>query len=264
MPAENIEPMKPDLRGRYFRPTTGRILVDELMRHSHNVPLVAVQRAMNIKPAIDARNQSDPKISWVAIFAKAYSVAALQIPQLRHAWVRFPWARIYEHPHSEAAIIVEREYEGEKCVFTSTIRSPEATALQKINGHIRRFRDAPVWEVSSFRALIRLTRLPAYLRWVFLVWYLRWVARKKCKRFGTFAISSLGDHGAELITPVLPLTAYLTYGPISPEGDVVVRLIFDHRVMDGRHAAKALIEVEKAINGQLVAEMRSPPKIEDA
>ena len=73
--------------------------------------------------------------------------------------------------------------------------------------------------------------------------------------FGTFAISSLGNYGAELLNPILPLTAYVTFGPISEAGEVNVRLIFDHRVMDGRHAARALVEMEKNLRGPLVEEM---------
>lgn len=248
--------MNSDPRGRYFRPTIGRILVDELMRHSRKTPLVAVEKKMRIAETAEARQSTELKVSWVALFAKAYSMAGEKIPQLRQAWVRFPWPRIYEHPYSEVAVIVEREFEGETCVLTSSIRSPEMTPLAEISGHIRRFRDDPVWDVTGFRPLIRLARLPAFMRWLMLVWYLRWTGRKKCKRFGTFTISSLGNFGVELLTPIQPLTAYLTYGPISPEGEVTVRIIFDHRVMDGRHAAKALADMESILRGPLVDEMR--------
>ena len=245
--------MADDERGRNLRLSTGRILVHELMRHSRHIPLVTVEKKFLIPETLAARTRS--KISWVALFAKAYSMAGEQIPQLRQAWVPLPRPHLYEHPHSECAVIVEREFEGEMCVFTSAVRSPEATSLADITGHIRRFRDEPVWSVNGFRVLIRLAKLPAFMRWLMLFWYLGWTGRKKCKRFGTFAISSLGNYGAELLNPILPLTAYVTFGPISEAGEVNVRLIFDHRVMDGRHAARALVEMEKNLRKPLVEEM---------
>jgi hypothetical protein len=55
----------------------------------------------------------------------------------------------------------------------------------------------------------------------------------------------------------VPLTGYLTFGPISVEGSVTVALTFDHRVMDGRHAARALLDMEHVLNTVLVDELRS-------
>ena len=64
-------------------------------------------------------------------------------------------------------------------------------------------------------SLLRVARYPALLR-RFLFWLtLNCSGYKRCKRFGTFVISSLGNHGCELLTPDLPLTSYLTFGLIS-------------------------------------------------
>ncbi|WP_020473768.1 2-oxo acid dehydrogenase subunit E2 [Zavarzinella formosa] len=252
--------MAEDPRGKYLRVTPGRVLINEIMRHSRDVPLIVVERQFRLPEVMAARRLVEPNTSWVALFAKAYGVAGLRIPNLRWCWVRLPWGRIYEHPYSECAVIVEREYEGEMCVLTSSIRSPEDTSLADITNHIRRFRDDPVLSVSGFLLLIRLVRLPGFMRWLMLWWYLSWTGRKRSKRFGTFTISSLGNYGVDLITPIMPLSAYLTFGPISEDGTVTVRLIFDHRVMDGRHAAKTLVEMETIMNGQLATEMREAAK----
>ena len=40
------------------------------------------------------------------------------------------------------------------------------------------------------------------------------------------------------------------------DGDVAVCLTFDHRVMDGRHAARALEDMEAILNSTLVTELR--------
>ena len=62
---------------------------------------------------------------------------------------------------------------------------------------------------------------------------------KRAKRLGTFTISSLGNLGVEQHHPISPLTTYLTFGPISASGEVNVKIIYDHRVMDGRTVAVA-------------------------
>jgi pyruvate/2-oxoglutarate dehydrogenase complex dihydrolipoamide acyltransferase (E2) component len=48
----------------------------------------------------------------------------------------------------------------------------------------------------------------------------------------------------------------LNYGPVAADGAVRVTLTFDHRVLDGGPAARALSELEAAMN-ELAAE--SPP-----
>ena len=80
---------------------------------------------------------------------------------------------------------------------------------------------------------------------------------KRCKRFGTFGLSSYGALGAEQIHPISPLTTTLTYGPIDPTtGRVVVKLIYDHRVLDGAYIARRLRDIEEVLNGPILDELR--------
>lgn len=249
-------------KGRYIPITPGRVFVNELMRQSRKMPLILVERNFNLKPLLMARQQQNSKISWVALFAKAYGLVGQQLPNLRWSWIRFPWSRIYEHPFSECSVIVEREFQGEMCVFATPIRNPEAETLLNLTERIQKFRDAPVEEVPGFRALLRMTKLPSLLRWFIFWMVLNWTGSKRSKRFGTFTISSLGNYGTDLLTPISPLTGYLTYGPIREDGTVTVRLIFDHRVMDGRQAARALVEMEQTMLGTLLNELHpslTPP-----
>ena len=81
---------------------------------------------------------------------------------------------------------------------------------------------------------------------------------KRCKRFGTFGLSSYGNLGAENLHPISPLTTTLTYGPIDPAtGRVVVKLIYDHRVLDGAYIARRLRDIEEVLNGPIRDELRS-------
>ena len=247
-------------RGISLPISAGRRLVVEFMRQSRNVPLVAIRREFRISAV--AANRKEAGISWVALFAKAYALAAQRTMQLRRNWTTFPWARIYEHPVSECVVLIEREWQGDDVVLGGKIRAPEEMPLFDIDRYVRGYRSRQVMSVSSFRQLLRVAGYPALLR-RFVFWStLNWSGRRRCKRFGTFIVSSLGNFGCETTFPRMPLTAYLYYGPIDETGRVTVGLTFDHRVMDGRHAAQALEDMERILNTVLVAELRKDAVLE--
>ena len=52
-----------------------------------------------------------------------------------------------------------------------------------------------------------------------------------------------------------PLTTGLNYGVVSADGSVDVRLTYDHRVLDGGTAARALADMEAVMNGPILAEL---------
>ena len=72
---------------------------------------------------------------------------------------------------------------------------------------------------------------------------------------GTFGLSSYGSLGAESLHPMSPLTTTLTYGPIDEHGRVCVKLIYDHRVMDGAYVARRLADIEQALLGEIRDEL---------
>lgn len=243
---------------RTFSIPPGRRLVCEYLHAARGAPLVALRREFSILPLVEARNSSAP-VSWIALFSKAYGMAAQAEANLRWAWIPLPWPRIYEHPFSVCSVLVERDFAGEKVILGAKVRSPETMPLAEFDAHVKRFRDSPVRDVSEFRQLLRLATLPWALR-RFAFWLsFKWSGKKRSKRFGTFAVSSLGQFGTETLTPIVPLTTYLTYGPISADGKVAVGVTFDHRVMDARHAARALVNMERLLNTTIAEELRSLP-----
>jgi hypothetical protein len=82
---------------------------------------------------------------------------------------------------------------------------------------------------------------------------------KRAKRFGTFGLTSYGALGAESLHPISPLTTTLTFGPIDESGDVVVKLIYDHRVLDGAYVARRLRDLEASLQGPILDELRGVP-----
>jgi hypothetical protein len=194
--------------------------------------------------------------SWTAIFLRAYAVVAQRHPELRRALIPWPYSHFYEHPFSEAAILIERDWQGEQVVLGAKIRAPEDKTLAEIDAELRYLRAAPVREVSSFRQLLRIGRLPGFLR-RFTFWHsLYRSGYKRAKRFGTFMMSSLGNLGVEQHHPLTPLTTYFTYGPIAASGEVTVKIIYDHRVLDGRTVARCLMDLEDVLDGVIGKELR--------
>ncbi len=244
-------------RGASLPVSVGRRVAAEFLRQSRHVPLVTARREFALSGLAAVRAGTNPRISWVALFAKAYGLAARRHAVLRRSWTTFPVTRLYEHTESVAVVLVEREWGGEELVLGGRVRGPETTTLRQIDRHVRRLQSAPVWSISCFRQMLRLGRYPALFR-RFLMWSsLHWSGYKRSKRFGTFLISSLGNFGCETLHPHFPLTGYLSYGPIGADGHTTVGLTFDHRVMDGRQAARALVDIESFLNTALVAELRN-------
>src|SRR5262249_56647966 len=111
--------------------------------------------------------------------------------------------------------------------------------------------------VGFFRMALRFGYVPRAIRRTLWWATLNVSGPKRCKRFGTFGLSSYGSLGAEQVHPISPLTTTLTYGPIDPATQqVVVKLIYDHRVLDGAYIARRLRDLEEVLNGPILEELR--------
>ncbi len=86
---------------------------------------------------------------------------------------------------------------------------------------------------------------------------------RRARYLGTFGVSAVAHLGSCTVHLLTPTTTGLTYGPIQRDGSLVVRLTYDHRVLDGCDAARALAEVEEALCGELLLEVRGAPDLID-
>jgi len=243
------------VRGTSIKLSPARKQVVEMLHHARKVPSIPVSRVMQIGETVRARAEAWDPPSWTAVFLRAYGLVALRVPELRRCLMPWPRRHLYEHPFSIGALVVERDIDGEPVLLAAKIRAPESTPLHAIQQRIRFLKETPVREVGEFRQLLRLGRMPGFLR-RFLFWQsLNWSGAKRAKRFGTFMVSSYGSLGAEQVHPLTPLTTLLTFGPIAPNGEVTVKIVYDHRVMDGRTVARALGTLEQVLRGQMVDEL---------
>ena len=228
----------------------------DLLHFAASIPSVPVQRQMSLQPVVRARAACDDRPRWTAIFAKAYALVAKEFPELRRAYIKLPWPTLYEYPLSNASIIIERDYEGEPSLFSILIKDPATQSLRDIGRILHHASTTPVDAIKDFRRSMRFAALPRPLRR--LLW---WIAlnfgRQRSNFFGTFAVSVYSALNAESLHPLTPLTTTLNYGVIDSEGKVTVRIIYDHRVVNGATVARALARLEEILNTSLVDEIRS-------
>jgi hypothetical protein len=245
--------------GRTIWLSAPRRMVCDLLSFAMRVPTIPVQRRMNLAPILAARSQASPRPSWVSCFIKAYAIVCKERPELRRAYLRWPWPRLYEHPISIASVAVEREYKDEVAPFIARIAHPDELTLKEVDDSLSRYKNEPLENFGVFRRALLISHFPKPLR--HLCWWsaLEWVGRKRARWVGTFAVSIYSSLGAASLHPLSVTTTTLNYGVIAPDGTVDVRLIYDHRVMDGSSVARALVHLEEVLNTQIAEELRTWP-----
>jgi hypothetical protein len=244
------------MRGRAIPLSPSRRVVNDLMRYTMTVPSYPAQRMVDVSAVIAARSAHTARPAWPGIFAKAYGIAAQEFPDLRRIYLNFPRPHFYEYPTSIAAIIVERIYAGERCAFPCLIKDPARRSLTEITEIIRRTAEAPLEELKEFQRLLRIGRLPGPLRRP--LWWISFnVGRMRANSFGTFGCSAVAALGAEALNGPLPNAATVQWGMFGKNGELPLRLIFDHRVYDLNTAARVLARLEEILNGPIVKELRS-------
>lgn len=242
--------------GRSLRLSLPRRFIGDLVHFARQVPSVPVQRRMDLAPVVAAREVAEPRPSWCALFTKAYAFVCAARPELRRAYLTFPYDRLYEHPVSSASIAVERRFGDEDAVFFGHLNQPETRSLIEIDARLREFKERPVESLGAFRRALRISSLPRPLRR--LAWWvgLSMWGRKRAQFMGTFGVSVYSGLGAESLHPLSPLTTTLNYGVIDAVGGVDVRIIYDHRVLDGATVARVLQDLERVLTCEIVAELR--------
>jgi hypothetical protein len=244
------------MRGKSIKLSPQRQLICDLLRAARAVPAIPVQRRMNLSAVVAARQALPTRPSWLALFTRSYARIALKVPELRRAYVKIPRPHLYEYPANVACLALEREYLGEKAVFIGRIREPGDKSIEELNRLIRHYQEVDIGQCKDFQRGLTISRLPTPLR-RFLWWLGLNIGRQRANFLGTFGVSAYSALGAESLMPLSPLTSTLTYGVFAADGTVDVRIIYDHRVMDGATVARVLQLLEEELNGGLCAELRS-------
>lgn len=248
------------MRGRAMSLSVPRRLVIDLLYFAAAIPTVPVQRRMSLAPLVAARAACQQRPRWTAIFAKAYALVAREFPALRRVYIKIPWPHLYEYPASSAYIVVERDYQGEPSLFSTVIEDPASLSFGELGHLLKRVWTAPIEDIEEFGLLLVLGRFPRALRRL-LMWGVLNIGALRAGFYGTFGLSVYSALEAESLHPMMPMTVSLNYGVIDGDGGVNVRIIYDHRVMDGATVARALARLEEVLNTTVAEEVRSLPKI---
>jgi hypothetical protein len=243
------------LGGRTIRLSKSRRIIIDLLHFARAVPSLPVQRRMRLAAVVDARRACAKRPQWSVIFIKAYALVSREFPTLRRAYIKLPWPQLYEYPSATASIMIEREFEGEPALFSLLLKDPAAISLGQLAARITHATSAPVESIKDFRRALQVVALPRPLRR--LIWWIGLnIGRQRGNYFGTFGLSVYSALNAESLHPLSPLTTLVNYGHIGSDGEVNVRIIYDHRVLDGATVARALGRLEEILTGAIVDELR--------
>jgi hypothetical protein len=244
--------------GQTVRMSPVRRFIGDLLYAGMQIPLVTIQKDMNVAEVAAARQLGPLRPSWCAIFTKAYGKVVASRPEMRHAVLSFPWERMYEYSAALAHIAIEVSLGEENALAFVPIKHPEACPLLEIDRIIATCQEKPLELLHTFKEALSLARFcPRFLRrWV---WWsiLNASGQLRSRYFGTFGVTSVGNWGIESVRPIAPGISILHYGSIDPRGNVSVRMTYDHRVLDSSGPSKALNEMEQFLKTDLVAELRA-------
>jgi len=229
-------------------------LVCDLLFFAKGVPSVPHSREFDLGEVAELRAACATRVSWATVFLKAYALVSRDAPPLRQCLLRYPWPHLYQHPVSVGYLAVRRSWEAEEWLFFAGFTEAERSSLADLQERLDRFREQP--PAAVFRTQAQAARLPVWLRRSLMWVWLHWMGHRRSRRFGTFGLTTVSGHGAEIQFPPNMLTATLTYGPINEQGRCRVTMHYDHRLMDGWFVAEVLKEVENAIRGPIAEELR--------
>jgi hypothetical protein len=247
--------------GKSISITPFRSLVMDFLYLSGFVPAVTLERRMKLGPLVEARRLCTPRPMWSSIFTKAFCIVAKEQPILRRSYMSLPWPRFYEHAKNIAAVNVTRTVNGEEVVLQALIRSPENRSLAELDAILRRHIEVPVEEMKVYRNARRMSLLPWPLRRVMMWLTLNLIGRRRAHNFGTVGITSVAELGAGVLKNIPLLTCTFFYSLFDDAGNIDMRLVIDHRVMDGSVAARALARFEQVLLGEVLAEVKSMQSI---
>jgi hypothetical protein len=243
-------------RGRTLSFPRNRRLVLDICAAARSVPSFPVEKTLKLGQVVAARQAASLRISWITLFLRAYGLAGIDIPELRQVYSKYPWPRLYEHPHAVASIAIHRDDpQGGKRLIWARINAPEEKSLLEIQKALDHAIHGPL--VDVFKDGVRMERVPTPLRR--LTWWIgmNWHGRQKAKKLGTCSISTLAHEDTLNRGHPLVVTTSIAYSRCDELGNCLATLLCDHRVLDGMLAAQVLHGIEHHLTHQVVDELKS-------
>ncbi|MFO0942152.1 MAG: hypothetical protein U0930_15550 [Pirellulales bacterium] len=231
-----------------------RAIVLDVVRYASTVPSFPVERWVDVGHLAELRQLSPRRVSWTALFVRAYGLASREHSVLRQIFVAWPWARIYQSPTCVISLAVNRSQpDGSERLFFGRIHSPDQRGLGEIQADIDGFqKDDPR---VAFRSQWRGAKMPSLIRRLAWWWRMDIDYPNRPRRSGTGSISALAGQGVTNRLHPCIMTSSLSFGPVEQDGRILVTLQCDHRVIDGAAAARALNSLCGFLTGQIAGEV---------
>ena len=229
------------------------------LRYYHRrmrIPLVTIQKDMNVADLMGPRRSAAGKPSWCSIFTKAYGKVVATRPEMRRVCLTFPWIRMFEYEVTAGHVTTEVSIDGEDALAFIPISSPESCPLTEIDRLLEVSRQDPRGLRPMAHGLL-MARFPRPIRRLAYWSVLNCSGRLRSVYFGTFGVTTVGNCGVESVRPIAPAISILHYGAISPDGNVTIRMTYDHRVLDGIGPARGLNEMEAFLHTDILDELRA-------
>ncbi|MCE9560639.1 MAG: 2-oxo acid dehydrogenase subunit E2 [Planctomycetes bacterium] len=243
--------------GRSIPLSAPRRMVSDLLHISRQIPLIPGERTMQLAKVVEARKAATPRPSWLAMFVKALATVTAKHPEARRVFLTRPWHRMYEYNENIVSVVVERDYHGEPGLFLARLHSPEKMSLTEIDAQIRKFKEKPIEEISAFQNALRLARMPLFLRRGFWSLVMNWMPKLRAKFLGNLGISLTAGMGGVALSLLTPWTFTIFYDAFEDDGSLTFRVMFDHRILDGRMVCRMGRELEQEMNGSILEEVRA-------
>ncbi|MCA9192018.1 MAG: hypothetical protein KDB03_09655 [Planctomycetales bacterium] len=231
-----------------------RTIVLDIIRLARTVPSFPVERWFDVAEVALARQRCQTRISWLAVFLRAYGLASREHAFLRQCYVRRLCPSIYQSDACVISVAVNRIVNGREQLFFARIRNPDEKTVAQLQQEIDRCQTAPVELV--FRQQLTAARLPSWIRRFSWWWRRNLELKKRARRMGTGSMSVLAGNGTHNRLHPCMLTSSLSYGPMEADGRMWVTLQCDHRVLDGMAASRALLSIEEALQNTVLRELR--------
>ncbi len=244
-------------RGRSLPLSLPRRWIGDMLHFADKVPVVAAERTFRVRALAEARRSVPRPPPWHALVIKALGLASVRMPELRRAYLPYPWPRLYEAPYSVASVVFDRDFRGEPATFMVPLVRPEERPLADIQDKVRKWKDDPVEAHGVLRRLVRNAKPPRPIRRLVWAGALYWNGFLRARNFGTFAVNSVAAVRSRMLMFKTPISSVWYYGAVSGSGTMDMQVAFDHRVVDGGMAGRIAGVVEEVFNTVLVAEVKA-------
>lgn len=246
--------------GRRVRLSHGRRLVSDLVRVARKMPLASMARNLDLSELASLRKKVRPQPSWNVLFMKAYSLVCVESPELRSAYVPFPWPHLYVFEENVCFLTIEREYKNEIWLMFPRFNKPEKQSIIDLQNSENFFREEPVENIKQFRHQIAFSKYPFFIRR--FAWWLVFFAlpRHRARNMGTFGMSLSGFKdtvGAIGSISLGPTTTTLGVDPTPRNGISKLLFTFDHRMLDAKHVYLAIERLYATLKGPIADEMKA-------